>query len=122
MKILRTIIIFIIVGFVIATASLLYSSDSPTLGPSYSFMSSENNKGSRVCPDIIIDEMGYLRGWPYGVVEVGPPDDFIIDSCRGEYDDVYSLSYLANTLIFASLSYVVYVLGKMLKKKGVKNG
>jgi hypothetical protein len=118
MKILRSVIIFIIVGFVIAAASLLYSSDSPTLGPSYTFSSSEDNQGISVCrTNIIFDEMMYLRGWPYGVVEVS-----IYDCRQGEYDDVYPLSYLANTLIFSLISYVVYVLGKMIKKKGVKNG
>lgn len=125
MKLFRNVVVFIIIGFIISTVLLLFSGDSSTLGPSFSSLSSENTQGISICPDVIIESTGYLRGWPYGVAEISiyaSSDDFTIASCQGEQDDVYPISYLTNTVIFASISYLVYVLGKRFKKKGIKNG
>jgi hypothetical protein len=124
----KSILGIFLTALLISTATLFVKSNNySSLGPSFSSIINsiepEDNMFTN-CPSVILQDVDIdvnMYGWPFGVAEITVYENTEIKeiaTCQGyDGDNFYPLSFLVNTLIFASMSYVVYMLFKRFKKR-----
>ena len=127
MKILLVSIICLVLGVLLTTTTLLNKSNNvSSLGSSNSSLTDENKPDFLLCPAVVRDITEYSRGWPYSVLRVtayGSSEDIGITGCEREDNyEFYPVSFLANTLVYSSITVVLYLIMKEFKNKGVKDG
>ncbi len=123
MKKFTTVVKFLAVGFVLSTILLLSSSSSrSTLG----FPVGDDNpneiipsiNGSSLILNTCITTIpygSYYNGLPYSVIKRET------DPCGDTYESLYPVSYIVNTFIFGSTSWVLYIVAKELKARRAKD-
>ena len=142
MKILFASIICLVLGVLLSTFSLLYKSSNVSSSLSSNYTSSTDKNEHVViyeplvtCPSRNVDNQElaigrpysvFFRGWPYSFLQVtahGSSEDIGITGCEREDNyEFYPVSFLANTLVYSSITVVLYLIMKEFKNKGVKDG